>query len=116
MSWLTSLHQHNDNETAFSCHISGAIRQEVSAKLSNSSPINCYYEQFNESENLSAGKHRKFNNLPSQALLRKIKAEHLSQEGYNCDMCLDVVAAKRAYDATINVKCNSEICLPFSRK
>ena len=78
--------QHNDNKTAFSRHLSGEIRQEVSTELSKSSPINCYYEQFNESKNLFAAKHGNFNNLHSQALLRKIKPEHLSKKRYDCDM------------------------------
>ena len=94
--------QHNDNETAFSRRVSGEIRQEVSSTLSKYSPINCYYEQFNESKNLSAAKHGNFTHLHSQALLRKIKAEQLSKERYDCDMWLDVVGTKRTYDATIN--------------
>ena len=67
-----------------------------------SSPINCYYEQFNKSKHLFAAKHGNFNNLHSQALLRKIKAEHLSKERYDSDMWLDVVGTMKTYDATIN--------------
>ena len=57
--------QHHDNETSFSRHLSGEIREVVEQKISVSSPINYHYEQFCDSKSIAVARCGTFNNLHS---------------------------------------------------
>ena len=92
---------HYDKETSFNRHLSGEVREQVKIRMSTSSPANLHYEQFSNSHSVSVANCGNFNDLHSQAVLRKIKAENLSKDRLSSDLWLDIVSTKKTYDVSI---------------